>query len=444
MKKRTSLALWIAVIAIAACSTEPGPEPDPEPGVEFSLVNDMLPEDVVDVDLLFVIDNSGSMYEEQQSLIEWAQQSLFGVLELELDARPNLHVAVVSTDMGTGPYNISGCEGDGDAGAMWNQPQNGSCTAPADSYLVDLDDGQGGRITNYTGTLEEAFSCIAPIGITGCGFEQPLESMKRALDGSIAANDGFLREDALLAVVIVSDEDDCSTFDNAMFDTSQNDPGSPLGPLSSFRCFEFGIECAGDDPRTPGAKTDCTPRLDSPYMADIAEYADFLKGLKSDPSLVIVGGIFGEADQVEVALSDNNHPTLAPGCESASGSAYPGVRLQAFLDQFPNRNRFASICSDAMSGPLETAARKIGGVGGRSPCLEGAIADIDAAAAGIQAECRVYEAPAGATRSERTELAAGDFEIVAAPECAHASGLAVSLNTTPSPGAHLQVECRTE
>jgi hypothetical protein len=442
MKKRTSLALWIAVIAIAACSTEPGPDPDPGPA--FSLVNDMLPQDVIDVDLLFVIDNSGSMHEEQQSLIQWAQQSLFGVLEVELEARPNLHVAVVSTDMGTGPYSISGCEGNGDNGAMWNQPQNPSCTAPTDSYLIDLDDGQGGRTTNYTGTLEEAFACVAPIGISGCGFEQPLESMKRALDGSVAANDGFLRQDALLAVVIVSDEDDCSTFDNAMFDTAQNDLNSQLGPLSSFRCFEFGIECAGDDPRTPGVKTDCVPRVGSPYMNDIDQYADFLKGLKNDPSMVIVGGIFGEADQVEVQISNNDMPELAPGCSSPNGSAHPGVRLQAFLDQFPNRNRFASICSDAMSGPLETNARKIGGVAGRSPCLEGAIADTDAAAAGIQAECRVYEAPAGATRSERTELGAADFDIVAAPACAHASGLAVSLNTTPTPGAHIQVECRTE
>ena len=42
--------------------------------------------------------------------------------------------------------------------------------------------------------------------------------MKRALDGSNPENEGFLRDDAFLAVIFVADEDDCSAFSRGVFD----------------------------------------------------------------------------------------------------------------------------------------------------------------------------------------------------------------------------------
>ena len=65
----------------------------------------------------------------------------------------------------------------------------------------------GTREVNYTGKLEDALSCISHVGDAGCGFESPLEAIKRALDGRHPENAGFLRPGAFLAVVILTDED---------------------------------------------------------------------------------------------------------------------------------------------------------------------------------------------------------------------------------------------
>jgi hypothetical protein len=74
------------------------------------------------------------------------------------------------------------------------------------------------RNTGPQGPLE-ALDCTAGLGTSGWGFEQPLEAMYLALDGN-PANQGFLREDAHLAVVIFADEDDCSVADPHLFDLS--------------------------------------------------------------------------------------------------------------------------------------------------------------------------------------------------------------------------------
>lgn len=450
--KTIALSLAAALLA-GGCSqhdTIVGEESDQpgEPG--YALVLDLLPEPVVDVDLLFVIDNSGSMAEEQASLATWAKDALFGTLNISPETQLNLHVAVVSTHVGIGSDNISSCEGLGDGGLFQNEPRVVNCSPPTDRFIIDVDNGDGTRLTNYTGTLDETFACIAPLGIQGCGFEHPLEAMKRALDGSNPLNDGFLRPNAMLAVVIVSDEDDCSASDVAVFDASQNDISDPLGPLSSFRCFEFGVICDGDDPRTAGSKTGCVPRDDSPYLSAIAGYANFLKSLKTDPGLVVVGGIFGEAgDTAQVTVNELGHPQLAESCSSLGGLAYPGIRLQGFLDQFPARSRFASICSEDLSGPLAATAATVRDAATRVPCLQGQL--VTPAADQASPVCKVWD------RNHAT----GDFARIAscsesggaapcytmAPDasaCGHtASNLSVHMkrDATPAPGTHLLVEC---
>ena len=170
------------------------------------------------LDLLFVIDNSLSMAGEQQSLANNFPLMAQRLSEIT-GGQPSLHLAVVSTDLGVGSHPAdTDCSVSGDEGVFNSSAPDGeSCATPDGAFIADLNDGVS-RKRNYTGDLGDAFSCIARLGSAGCGFEQSLEAMRRALNGSNDENAGFLRNDAVLAVVILSDEDDCSASDTTMFD----------------------------------------------------------------------------------------------------------------------------------------------------------------------------------------------------------------------------------
>jgi hypothetical protein len=359
----------IGAIAAAGCINREVAAVDPNQNVEQ--FKDIPVEINRNIDILFVIDNSGSMAEEQASLQQNFNRFI-NVLENIEGGLPNVHIGVVSTDVGAGPFNISGCSGSGDNGILQNAPRNAGCSPPAGQFISDTANPDGTRQTNYTDPLIDTFGCIARLGIDGCGFEQPLESMRRSLDGRNAQNAGFERDDAFLAVIIIADEDDCSTDNTQMFDTSQNSIDDPLGPLSSFRCFEFGVVCNPDNPRNTGNKSECVPRDDSQYMFPVQEYIDFLKDLKEDPNLIIVAGIIGNTDPVVVGADMNGSPKLEPSCQSAAGTADPGIRLRHFLEAFPQRNTITTICNEDLSDALTVIAELLRSVIG-SPCLEGAI-----------------------------------------------------------------------
>lgn len=388
---RRSLSLFAAtVIAGGLLAGCPGREvAKVDPGQNKEELKDIPVQINRDIDILMVIDNSGSMAEEQASLSNNFNRFI-NVLQNIEGGLPNIHLGVITTDVGAGPFNISGCSGNGDNGSLQSAPQ-GACNPPSGAFISDIANDDGTRQKNYTDTLEETFSCIAELGITGCGFEQPLESMRRALNGSNQTNAGFLRDNAFLAVIFITDEDDCSTSDNTMFDTSQTSISDPLGPLSSFRCFEFGVQCEPDDPRTPGPRQNCAPRSGSQYMFDVQEYVDFLKAsdFKADESQIIVAGIIGNPTPVTVGVNDMSNPELEPSCVSASGEAAPGVRMQAFLDQFPQRSTVTTICNEDLSDALILIAELLAKVIG-NPCLEGDI-DLDPDAAGVQYECQVSD-----------------------------------------------------
>jgi len=398
----TGLTAFLTVAFAAGCPGREVARVDPAPVKEE--FKDIPVEINRDIDLLFVIDNSGSMQEEQASLTN-NFQNFINILENIEGGLPNVHIGVVSTDTGAGPFNISGCSGSGDNGTLQSVARGPSCTAPSGAFISDIEDpaNPGVRNKNYSGTLADTFACIAELGINGCGFEQPLESMRRALNGSNPTNSGFLRESAFLGVIIISDEDDCSTRNTDMFDTSQDSPTAPLGPLSSFRCFEFGVKCDPDDPRTAGPRQNCESREDSQYMFTVQEYVDFLKGLKEDPNMVIVAGIIGNPTPVTIGANAMGSPELQPSCVSASGDADPGVRLKAFLDQFPQRSTITTICNDDLSDALILIANLLAKVIG-NPCIEGDL-DTDPDTAGVQFECQVSDVRyPGEERQEETIL----------------------------------------
>ncbi len=405
-----SLAAFLATATLIACSDPSNPSHDAAVDAAIDAPTDaatdaaadggglttvaVLPANLNrDLDVLFVIDNSAAMAEEQVALGSSFPQFL-NTLNQVAGGLPDVHVGVISTNVGSGGVNVGGCSSaarpNGDDG---NLLTNG-CTGLAGQFIADVKQPDGTRIRNYTGDLATLFSCMAQLGTTGCGFEQPLESLFRAL--SSGRNPGFLRASARLAVVIVSEEDDCSaTPGGGLFGDPTGTVTSPLGPRTSFRCFEFGVECDNDpNPRSFGPRTGCAPRVGSTYVRDVAPYVDYLRSLKANPRDVIVAGIIGDVDEAGTATvvpdpDDATRPYLGPSCQSAAGTAVPAIRLQTFLDGFPARNHTATICNDNLSGALTEIAAQIYEVIG-NPCVDEVLIDTEPQP-GLQPRCEVTQ-----------------------------------------------------
>lgn len=378
-----------------------------------------------EIDILWVIDNSSSMEQEQASLARNFPE-FTRVLETIEGGLPDIHMGIISSNVGTAEGDDRAldtkCNGQGDDGALiaTGNPSGAPCTALAngDTFISDIALNQDGtmREKNYEGTLEDQFSCMAVLGTDGCGFEQHLESMKRAL--SEDKNPGFLRPDAFLAVIFIQDEDDCSASDRDVFGGSvQDSVDDPLGEYSSYRCFEYGTTCEPDSERTLGPRDNCAPDEESEYMASVQGYIDFLKGVKDDPSKVLVAAITAPPTPVTVANDESKDElwvrpacvVCADGgtdCPGALGSdadpdtlvaARPSIRMGAFLDGFSARSTFQSICdydpkiqdvdfSDALTKIAILLTKVVG-----NPCIDGNISDTDPSTDGVQADCRVSD-----------------------------------------------------
>ena len=193
------------------------------------------------LDILFMIDNSKSMTAMQQKLLAQLP-SFMNVLE-NLPIKPNLHVAVVSSDMGAKSDNaLQSCTPLGNQGDFFSQPE-GSCLATTlaagDTFISDVD-----GVSNFTDPIASVFQCIGFLGATGCGFEHQLASIDRALGadglGPVPSmNAGFLRPDASLGIVMLTNEDDCSAPTDTTIYSLNGSPQSitnPDGPIADYRC----------------------------------------------------------------------------------------------------------------------------------------------------------------------------------------------------------------
>ncbi len=390
MRRLTLLLLPLASLTALGCPAREVSKIDPQQQPE--VIKDIPISVNRDVDILFLVDNSDSMGDKQASLVANFPRFI-DVLQNIPGGLPNVHIGVTSSNVGVGGYNIGGCGGTGDDGRLQNTAR-GACTPPSGYYISDIANPDGSRNKNYTGVLADTFTCIAKLGTGGCGFENHLEGVKRALDGHNPQNMGFLRDTAFLAIVIIADEDDCSAKDTTVFDPTQMNVTDPLGPLASFRCTEFGVECGGMAiTRSPATYSDCHAKTDSQYLQDPKFYADFLKTLKpSRPQDIIVAVIGGNTTPFAVALDMNGHPVLSHSCTSTIGSADPAVRFTDFLGYFPDRSTFTSICSNDLSDALTVIANLLAQVVG-NPCLEGRIdpTDLDPNKPGDQIDCSVAD-----------------------------------------------------
>ncbi len=355
----------VALALLAACDPPP-PLDDADPGSLERVAT--FPAAPRPLDLMLVIDDSPSMVDKQVALASTFPQLVAKLASFD-GGLPDLQIAVVSTDMGTwssedpapgamiGTVGQGGCAGRGKGGNF--AVQQGVLRSTSTKNFIQHP--RGGE-PNYLGTLETALSTQVRLGAAGCGFEQPLSAIKESLENP--GNTGFVRADASLAVVILSDEDDCSARHTTLFS-----PDSvALGPLQSFRCFRFGVECTPDTVNEVGTKSACQPRRDADALLDdVAPYRDALLAVKgNDERKVMLGAIVAPANSIAVeeraqpgsgTLQNNlKHACAYTSAMGQDAVADPAVRLSALVDNFPGLHVRETICS----ADLAPAATSIG------------------------------------------------------------------------------------
>ncbi len=170
----TRTGRWLGLLglplALAACQNEHDIYERTNTDLWFQAQTDQ-------VDILFVVDDSHSMAEEQEALS--AGFSSF-ITELEATAT-DFHIGVITTS-----FDYA----DPDRGKLVGSPP---VITRADNY-------------------EKLFTRRVVVGTTGSDREKGLEAAAYALSPVMraGANAGLVRDEAFLLVVFVSDEDDCS------------------------------------------------------------------------------------------------------------------------------------------------------------------------------------------------------------------------------------------
>ncbi|MCC6751782.1 MAG: hypothetical protein IT371_29285 [Deltaproteobacteria bacterium] len=285
------------------------------------------------IDLLVVADNSSST-DELRDTLAMHLPALLDALGKDAADLPDLRLGVVTADLGAGPYRLGTCERVGGDGGKLRPPASRQGCPKLEAPYVELVAGK----SNVPGPepelekLAQAFRCQLALGNGGCEFEQPLEAARRALDPARRVNPGFLRPGALLAVLFVTDEDDCSAAKTELYRPVPAGLTDPLGPLSGFRCFEFGIWCDVNDRSKIGPRHGCRPVGD--WLVAIAEYESFFRQLKP-PGRLLLAAVAGPPEPVEVGL-DVTEPTLLPSTGRCfEGGALPAIRIHALLERFP-------------------------------------------------------------------------------------------------------------
>jgi hypothetical protein len=238
------------------------PVPNPQQETDFQIL--VSPERSVDI--LFMVDNSPSM-DPKQAALAANFPKMIQQLQALPGGLPDVHIGVISSDMGAGSEGIGGnCDAPlGDKGLLWGNdptpgaratvagaPNNGCGLYSGARWIEDIQNPNGvGRQQNYSGNLTDAFSCLAmAVGVNGCGYEHQLQSLRVALNPQAGINDanvGFVRPRAYLGIVLISDEDDCSASPSDTGTTGNNGMflQRPKGETASMKCAMRGDLCNG-------------------------------------------------------------------------------------------------------------------------------------------------------------------------------------------------------
>ena len=369
-----------------------------------------------DLDILFMVDNSQSMMPLQTKMTTQLP-TFMNVLKNLSGGQPNLHVAVVSSSLGAGRFgDVPGCAQStvGNTGGAFQHQSSCAGLHTGEHFLRSIADptrGPGMFTNNFDGDIATVFSCIALLGDTGCGFEHQFAStiaaLQKASNPMDPDNAGFLRPKAFLAVVMLTNEDDCSTpldFSSDLFNPRVETLSDPtgLGGLQSYRCNEFGHLCdpgatppphsvtgqvtlnncvssEGKSPGPGGSAPDPTHQL-----IKVDDFVSFLKGLKDNPDRVLVAALAGPTTKPDPMNRNGppvsayvvephpfqlgsggmeTQPWMVHSCTSgAAGTEYadPGVRIKSWLDKFGGNGVFEQICAPDFAPAMTAIATAIG------------------------------------------------------------------------------------
>lgn len=282
------------------------------------------------LDILFVVDNSASMLDEQETLLRsvWdprcplsdtsrvpqhlqdpsretfeALTDVCGLAQLMAMMRGDFHIGVITTDVGMCDERLS----------VAQDPDNLHEPTPMRGCL------QGPGVITGDSDVEADFrDAMLGVGTHGAAIERGLDAMEvfftpdaRRGEGCDKDLDGFLRPDGRLLVVFVADEDDCSHRDG--------ENGFPDE-------LEFEPETCGDFPAlftTPDySSQNCQARADQ--LASVDSYQAMLRGLvdqgrTTDVYVAVVGGLVESDGRLEPA-----------GCTASDDGAVVGGCLESF------------------------------------------------------------------------------------------------------------------
>ncbi len=271
------------------------------------------------MDILFVVDDSGSMSEEQGNLANNFPEFVSVLNDFRTEeGRPIDYRIGVTTTGRDGTYIVHATidvpgfpptmqtiteDMDGDNGAL----RPGTDCGMSVPFLSRSDDDVASK-----------FSCLADVGTRGPSVEMPLLMTQWAVRERVSdgTNADFLRDDALLAVVILTDEDDCSRTDDPIVENITVSGGT-----------------------MPMAASDgCN--YDSPALVPLAEILGTLDSVKGDRARWAVAVIAGPG----------------PGtCSSAFGEAAEAIRLKQFVTETGENAVFSSICEGDLASALRSA-----------------------------------------------------------------------------------------
>lgn len=366
------------------------------------------------VDILFVIDDSGSMGEEQGALAANFSALVEQLESLEVGA--DYRIGITTTDNPScdhddtelGALKMRTClshigdfvspTGDDrrDEACRSQCPAELEGLAPVPTALQDggplaprpwLERNDISSNVPEGVTTAQALACWGPQGLMGCGYEAPLEAVLAAFAHSEDDDDpaaGFLRDDALLQVVIVTDEVDCSIAPGgeAAFDPDGsrtlwgNFPGDRA---PSAVCWRAGMACQ----TLPDGRTECVPAdidsegrpttPDDAVLFPVSRYIEALQELDArkrahmgtDDAQVLLSVIAGvpqgwDGAPLDYGPGDDqdfyDNFGVGAGCRSDMGEAVPAARILSVAGELGEANVF-SICD----GDYRPALQAIGG-----------------------------------------------------------------------------------